>query len=163
MSSDLSIENEESVQLTPNIQLFEEVLAEIKTQPEQWNQSNWHCGTQHCLAGWVELKVLGKSRTQTPLGRYSHETMPQELKDFLEPHIRRLFHYEIKHYFHGEVWDFVNATEIETFTRRIAQWALGLTDAQSALLFFPSVSRKHVETPGELKERFYQIIEQQKS
>ena len=34
---------------------FKKVLDQITAHPETWKQSSWHCGTQHCFAGWAQL------------------------------------------------------------------------------------------------------------
>jgi hypothetical protein len=34
---------------------YRRVLEHIKAHPETWEQSNWHCGTQHCIAGWSQI------------------------------------------------------------------------------------------------------------
>ena len=39
--------------------LAQRVLDAITERPEDWDQSNWHCGTQHCVAGWLELEAYG--------------------------------------------------------------------------------------------------------
>jgi hypothetical protein len=31
------------------------VLTRITNHPETWNQSFWHCGTTHCVAGWCQI------------------------------------------------------------------------------------------------------------
>lgn len=38
-----------------NIKRYKQVLENIKEHPESWNQKIWHCGTQHCFAGWAEM------------------------------------------------------------------------------------------------------------
>ena len=31
----------------------------ISQNPNHWNQNDWHCGTSHCLAGFLEIIDLG--------------------------------------------------------------------------------------------------------
>jgi len=48
-----------------NKQLLADVINQIITHPETHNQSIWHCGTSHCVAGWTQ--VLGHGpRDQYP-------------------------------------------------------------------------------------------------
>lgn len=32
-------------------------LALIEANPDHWNQTHWHCGTSHCLAGFCDIVV----------------------------------------------------------------------------------------------------------
>lgn len=36
------------------------VMNQIIEHPETWDQSNWHCGTSHCFAGWAQV-MSGKN------------------------------------------------------------------------------------------------------
>ena len=38
-----------------NVKNFKLVLDKIKSDPEHWQQSDWHCGTKHCFAGWAQI------------------------------------------------------------------------------------------------------------
>lgn len=40
---------------TVNVELLQKTLDAIKANPEHWRQSQWHCGTSHCFAGFTEL------------------------------------------------------------------------------------------------------------
>lgn len=31
------------------------VCNQIIQHPESWNQCEWHCGTSHCVAGWIDV------------------------------------------------------------------------------------------------------------
>jgi len=42
-----------------NVKLLNDTLNAIKANPDHWEQSKWHCGTSHCLAGFAELLSLG--------------------------------------------------------------------------------------------------------
>jgi hypothetical protein len=42
-----------------NIENLKRVVAHIEAHPETWNQSEWHCGTTHCLAGHAQI-ISGK-------------------------------------------------------------------------------------------------------
>lgn len=44
-----------------NIKLLRKIVAHIKANPEHWQQSAWHCGTSHCVAGFAELDAAGYS------------------------------------------------------------------------------------------------------
>ena len=35
--------------------LLKAAVNQILAHPETWNQSSWHCGTQHCIAGWCQI------------------------------------------------------------------------------------------------------------
>lgn len=43
--------------MNPNIELLDKALKIIEEHPEHWNQSHWHCGTSHCLAGHIYLII----------------------------------------------------------------------------------------------------------
>lgn len=32
-----------------------EVMNHILENPETWDQSQWHCGSSHCFAGWAQI------------------------------------------------------------------------------------------------------------
>ena len=38
-----------------NKENFQKVLDQITAHPETWDQTDWHCGTTHCFAGWAQL------------------------------------------------------------------------------------------------------------
>ncbi len=38
-------------------ELLESTLKLIEENPNHWNQGDWHCGTSHCFAGFVELQI----------------------------------------------------------------------------------------------------------
>jgi hypothetical protein len=40
-----------------NKELLRETLQDIKGNPKHWNQRQWHCGSSHCFAGFVECKL----------------------------------------------------------------------------------------------------------
>lgn len=44
-----------------NLELFKEIVDFIKANPQHWNQRTWHCGTSHCVAGFIEQRVNGRS------------------------------------------------------------------------------------------------------
>jgi len=48
-----------------NIELAKKVLAQIESHPETWDQGQWHCGTAHCFAGWVQILSGQKMCTDT--------------------------------------------------------------------------------------------------
>lgn len=48
-----------------NIKNFEKVLKTIKKNPNQWRQATWHCGTQHCFAGWAQVLSGKKADSMT--------------------------------------------------------------------------------------------------
>lgn len=41
-----------------NKELLVDTLATIKANPQYWDQTQWHCGTTHCFAGFVELLYM---------------------------------------------------------------------------------------------------------
>ena len=45
--------------LNPRLQMnkknYKMVLDKIESCPAEWDQTNWHCGTQHCFAGWAQI------------------------------------------------------------------------------------------------------------
>ena len=43
-----------------NAALAYKTLDYIKAHPEEWDQSNWHCGTTHCFGGLVEMFTTGE-------------------------------------------------------------------------------------------------------
>ena len=45
---------------TPNIKVLKEILKFIIQHPEHWDQEIWHCGSSHCVAGFIELHQLRK-------------------------------------------------------------------------------------------------------
>lgn len=53
-----------SLGITPDPTLPQRILDQITTDPESWDQTQWHnpCGTKHCIAGWA-CKLSG------PLGQ----------------------------------------------------------------------------------------------
>lgn len=42
-----------------NTENLQKVLAQIEAHPETWDQTKWHCGTKHCIAGWAQI-LAGK-------------------------------------------------------------------------------------------------------
>ena len=38
-----------------NREHYQQVLDRITAHPDEWRQATWHCGTQHCFAGWAQL------------------------------------------------------------------------------------------------------------
>jgi len=42
-----------------NKELLRETLQTIKDNPQHWDQTQWHCGSSHCFAGFVECKIRG--------------------------------------------------------------------------------------------------------
>jgi hypothetical protein len=36
--------------------LLKTVVNLILADPKCWLQTSWHCGTQHCVGGWIQLK-----------------------------------------------------------------------------------------------------------
>jgi hypothetical protein len=38
-----------------NKELLQKVVDAIREHPDQWDQTTWHCGTSHCVAGWAEI------------------------------------------------------------------------------------------------------------
>lgn len=38
-----------------NREHYQLVLDQITAHPETWNQTQWHCGTTHCFAGWAQV------------------------------------------------------------------------------------------------------------
>ncbi len=40
-------------------ELLRQVVNQILTHPNEWNQKAWHCGTSHCVGGWCQ--VLAKA------------------------------------------------------------------------------------------------------
>ena len=34
---------------------YRRVLDQIEQHPDTWDQSQWHCGSTHCFAGWAQL------------------------------------------------------------------------------------------------------------
>ena len=43
-----------------NKQNYQRVLDQIEQHPDTWDQSQWHCGSTHCFAGWAQL-LSGKT------------------------------------------------------------------------------------------------------
>lgn len=48
-----------------NKENFRKVLDHIKADPACWKQDKWHCGTQHCFAGWAQLLAGNKASDLT--------------------------------------------------------------------------------------------------
>jgi hypothetical protein len=36
-------------------ELLRQVVNQIIKHPETWDQSNWHCGSSHCVGGWAQV------------------------------------------------------------------------------------------------------------
>ena len=34
---------------------YDTVIAKITENPDCWDQTEWHCGTTHCFAGWAQI------------------------------------------------------------------------------------------------------------
>ena len=51
--------------ITPETTLPQRILDQVMSNPESWDQTQWHnaCGTKHCIAGWA-CQLSG------PLGQY---------------------------------------------------------------------------------------------
>lgn len=41
-----------------NWELLQRGVEAIKANPENWDQLNWHCGTSHCLAGFIQILLI---------------------------------------------------------------------------------------------------------
>ena len=42
---------------------YRRVLDQIEQHPDTWDQSQWHCGSTHCFAGWAQL-LSGKTSNE---------------------------------------------------------------------------------------------------
>lgn len=42
-----------------NKKTFDEIINFIENNPQHWEQESWHCGTTHCIAGFVQCKNRG--------------------------------------------------------------------------------------------------------
>jgi hypothetical protein len=40
---------------TFNIERHNQIIEQIEKHPETWDQSEWHCVTTHCYAGWAQI------------------------------------------------------------------------------------------------------------
>jgi hypothetical protein len=40
---------------TFNVERHNQIIEQIEKHPETWKQSEWHCGTAHCYAGWAQI------------------------------------------------------------------------------------------------------------
>lgn len=38
-----------------NRENYKLVLDKIESDPNCWDQSEWHCGSKHCFAGWAQI------------------------------------------------------------------------------------------------------------
>ena len=38
-----------------NKENYQKVLDQIIAHPKTWDQRAWHCGTEHCFAGWAQV------------------------------------------------------------------------------------------------------------
>jgi len=68
-----------------NIENFKLVLAKIESDPNCWDQSNWHCGTKHCFAGWAQI-LSGKEPNV-----HTVRTDAREFLDIDKPYADYLF------------------------------------------------------------------------
>lgn len=87
-----------------NLENFKRVLAHIEAFPETWYQGDWHCGTQHCLAGHAQI-MAGK-----PLKAVNAYDDAMEFLDIDHNEAEWLF-------FHGEV-KFKDLTDIYSFHKK---------------------------------------------
>lgn len=55
--------------LSPGQQMAIRARSWIESNPEHWDQTNYHCGTSHCFAGVVEMLADGLD----PKGEYENE------------------------------------------------------------------------------------------
>lgn len=37
-----------------------QTLTNVKNNPDHWDQSHWHCGTNHCFVGFAEMQCLAE-------------------------------------------------------------------------------------------------------
>lgn len=51
-----------------NLVHYQQVLDQIVAHPETWDQTQWHCGTSHCFAGWAQV-LSGKPADETTARR----------------------------------------------------------------------------------------------
>ncbi len=51
-----------------NLENIKLVLDHIENNPECWQQTNWHCGTSHCFAGWAQV-LSGKEENDATVRR----------------------------------------------------------------------------------------------
>ena len=59
--------------------LLKAAVNQILAHPETWNQSSWHCGTQHCIAGWCQ--VLGRGHQNENAGTEAMEDLGISLSE----------------------------------------------------------------------------------
>lgn len=105
----------------PNIELLQLTLKTIKENPQHWNQENWHCGTSHCFAGFVEL-----ISNNIPI-----ETDEDDL---------------IKKHDLGETFeDLFDEKQFYWNTESYARQRLGITAHDADVLFFPFNTLKNLE------------------
>lgn len=79
-------EDPESVtkeQWTPYWERIVEVFSVIKSNPDNFDMATWHCGTTHCMAGWVQFLYTNGT---------DNETCGYVGEEYLSPLMRPFFH-----------------------------------------------------------------------
>ena len=98
------------------------IVDRIKADPSCWDQSDWHCGTAHCIAGHAQLDALSADRREEFLRRY-HRTNLAQLSSWL-----------------GDTFGCVSARPFKAGK----DW-LGLTFAEANHLFRPKTTLEEIE------------------
>lgn len=44
-------------------EIFDQVVQDILSGKLEHDQSQWHCGSAHCVGGWFEVKTIAKGES----------------------------------------------------------------------------------------------------
>ena len=109
-----------------NAELAYQVLDLIEANPQHWDQIEWHCGTSHCFAGFVECIVRDINFAQAfPEAIDSPELV--EIFSSLDNGDSYIDEVNKQDTWHNSRW-----------TEEIAMCALGLTTQEASILFHAS-------------------------
>jgi len=97
---------------TPNVSLLRQTLAYIEAHPEEWNQTNWRCGSTACFAGHAAMLDGGQWEDEFSDDLLARDDDPE-----------------------ASVWKSQGGPPVISVERR-ARRILGLTGADAGDLFF---------------------------
>ena len=63
-----------------NVERYKLVLKHIEDNPENWDQTQWHCGTSHCFGGWAQI-LAGKPADSLTVRRDAREFLGLNAKE----------------------------------------------------------------------------------
>ena len=110
-----------------NEELLIRAVNHIKSHPDTWNQRQWHCGTTHCIGGWIEMFVLNPSAS-APEQDFLRTSNYSEISRRAMERLFDIIGYRLDiSNMHNFPWG--------EYTEEVARKALGITEGEADRLF----------------------------